>query len=316
MRKDPTIPLYLLTGFLDGGKTNFLKFTMEQEYFNDGSKTLLIVCEEGEEEYTKDFLKKTHAQMVTVENEEDLTPELFESLQKQYKPDRVLLEYNGMWNPATIVSMPFPKNWTIYQVITILDGENFKLFLNNIKMAAMNLLTNTDMVIFNRCGNEEDMIQYQRAVRSVNSRCEIVFEGKDGKELECPEPDLPYDIDQPEILITDETYPTLYIDMSEHPERYVDKVITMPVQVMQQKSFPKNLFVGGRRAMTCCAEDVRFLPYIFIYEKARSLKHEDWISVKAVCKWEFHEGYQEEGPVFYVQEVKLTNPPADELVYF
>ena len=36
------IPIYLIAGFLEGGKTEFVNFTMQQDYFNDGEKTLLI----------------------------------------------------------------------------------------------------------------------------------------------------------------------------------------------------------------------------------------------------------------------------------
>jgi len=68
--------------------------------------------------------------------------------------------------------------------------------------------------------------------------------------------------------------------------------------------------------MTCCEADIRFLPFIFIYDKARSIKNKEWAKVKATMKWEFHEGYQAEGPVFYVDQLDLAIKPADELVYF
>ena len=48
---DDIMPLFLINGFLEAGKTEFLRFTMEQEYFQTEGKTLLIVCEEGDTEY-------------------------------------------------------------------------------------------------------------------------------------------------------------------------------------------------------------------------------------------------------------------------
>ena len=42
-----TVPIYLLTGFLESGKTSFLDFTLQQDYFYIEGKTLLILCEEG-----------------------------------------------------------------------------------------------------------------------------------------------------------------------------------------------------------------------------------------------------------------------------
>ncbi len=316
MKKDPTVPVYVISGFLDGGKTNFLKYTMAEDYFNDGTKSLLVLCEEGEEEYDDAFLKKTRAQMVKVGNPDEITPEYFENLQKTYKPERVLIEYNGMWDIKKMVEMPLPKYWLMYQIITVLDGSSFALYLNNIKMSAMLLLTNTDMVIFNRCDQTTDLVLYQRTVRSVNARCDLVFEDTNGKEMECPEPDLPYDVKQKKIGISDENYATFFLDLQEHPDRYVDKEITSTFNLLRERRFPKNMFVGGRKAMTCCAADIRFLPYIFIYDQAEKVQKGGWAKVSAVMKWEFHEGYQEEGPVFHVTKFTPCEKPADELVYF
>ena len=44
------IPVYLFTGFLEAGKTRFIQETLEDERFNAGERTLLLLCEEGVEE--------------------------------------------------------------------------------------------------------------------------------------------------------------------------------------------------------------------------------------------------------------------------
>jgi len=41
-------PVYVINGFLESGKTEFISFTLAQPYFQVRGKTLLIVCEEGE----------------------------------------------------------------------------------------------------------------------------------------------------------------------------------------------------------------------------------------------------------------------------
>lgn len=58
-------------------------------------KTLLICCEEGEEEYDPHGLFNVFTN--TVEDQAELTPELFKKLEKQYRPKQVIIEYNGMW---------------------------------------------------------------------------------------------------------------------------------------------------------------------------------------------------------------------------
>ena len=44
-------PVYIINGFLGSGKTEFINFTLDQPYFQSSGKTLLLLCEEGEEEY-------------------------------------------------------------------------------------------------------------------------------------------------------------------------------------------------------------------------------------------------------------------------
>ena len=51
MPENRQIPVYLFTGFLEGGKTKFIQETLEDGRFNKGEPTLLLVCEEGIEEY-------------------------------------------------------------------------------------------------------------------------------------------------------------------------------------------------------------------------------------------------------------------------
>ena len=44
------IPVYLIAGFLDAGKTEFINGIL-RDGFAAEDRTLLICCEEGEEEY-------------------------------------------------------------------------------------------------------------------------------------------------------------------------------------------------------------------------------------------------------------------------
>ena len=46
------VSVFLFLGFLESGKTKFIQETLEDERMNTGERTLLLVCEEGEEEYT------------------------------------------------------------------------------------------------------------------------------------------------------------------------------------------------------------------------------------------------------------------------
>ena len=42
---EDVMPVFLINGFLEAGKTQFLEFTMDQEYFQTEGKTLPIVSD-------------------------------------------------------------------------------------------------------------------------------------------------------------------------------------------------------------------------------------------------------------------------------
>ena len=91
------IPVYLFTGFLESGKTKFIQETLEDERFNAGEKTLLIVCEEGEEEYDSSLFSGKNVFIRTVDEADELTEALLNSWLKETRSERVIIEYNGMW---------------------------------------------------------------------------------------------------------------------------------------------------------------------------------------------------------------------------
>lgn len=309
------IPVYVITGFLEGGKTSFIRFTLQQDYFNDGSKTLLVLCEEGEEEFSAPFLKKYNCVVETVEEKEQLNRSFFREMGKKYRPDRVIIEYNGMWSPKEISSIDLPFSWELYQTITVLDGSTFQLYLNNIKSLAMELLTYSDMVIFNRCDENTPVESFNCSLKAVNRNADVMFEDKNGEVIE-PPVILPYDITKDEIELGDEDYGIWYIDVQEHPENYKGKVIRFKAMAMKSKEFPENMFVPGRNIMTCCENDIRFLGFICVYDGVKTIKRRQWVRVTAVLKWEENSVYGEEGPVLYAREVVPAEAPKTETLTF
>lgn len=313
--EDMGTPIYLLTGFLESGKTKFLNFTMGQDYFNDGEKTLLIVCEEGIEEYEPAKLADCNTVMEVVESEEDFTPEYLERLDRKYHPERVLLEYNGMWRMSKLLEMELPGDWEIYQAITTIDASTFDLYLANMKSIAMDLVSNSELVIFNRCTKDTKMAAYRRSIKAVNPRAEVVFETEDGEPLDITE-DLPFDITAPVIDLEDIDYGIWYIDAMDHPEKYDGKTVRFKAMAMRPKKLPAGMFIPGRKAMTCCADDITFLGYVCKYKDAAQVKNRQWLTVTAKVKYEYLAAYKDTGPVLYAESVEPAQAPLEELVYF
>ena len=306
------MPLFLVNGFLEAGKTEFLQFTMEQEYFQTEGKTLLIVCEEGEEEYEEELLASTNTTAVYVDELEKLTPEYLEELELLYNPERVLMEWNGMWNQD---DLRIPKDWMVYQQITIIDGSTFELYVNNMKPLLGAMVRGSELIIMNRCDGIEDLDSYRRTLKAMNPKAELIFEDEEGEIEEITEADLPYDMSAEVIEISPEAYGIWYIDTLDKPERYRGKTVEFVAMALKAPNFPKNNFVPGRMAMTCCEGDTSFLGFMCKARNARTLETGQWVKVKARIEYEFCVDYEGEGPVLYADYVEPAEP-IEELVQF
>ena len=196
------IPVYLFTGFMDSGKTTLVKETLSDESFTEGDKCLLICCEDGEVEYTEAELKKANTTLVMVENEEDFTADFLKKMQDEHQPEKVFIEYNGTWEMATLLEMELPKYWVMVQSLATVDATTFDMYLANMRTMIMEQLFSADVVIFNRCDDSTDKGKYRRSVKAQNRKAQIVYERADGTLDERPE-ELPYDLSQDEIEITD-----------------------------------------------------------------------------------------------------------------
>ena len=313
--KQASIPLYLITGFLDSGKTTLLGDTLNMDYFNDGQRTVLIMCEDGEEEYDQEFLSKRNCRLLPIEEKEQLTTEFMLEVDRRYQPERVLIEFNGMWPMDTLRDLKLPKTWGLYQAIHVIDATTFEMYRSNMQSMIIDQVSEADMVLFNRCTPDMPMSGWKRSIRAVNKMCEIVFEDIRGEELEV-EDVLPYSLEQDHITLEDEDYGIWYIDIQEHPERYLGKTISFKAQAMTGMKLPKGTFVPGRNAMTCCADDIRFFGFLCKYDKSRTLKKGEWITLTAEIRWEDAPVYDGEGVVLYAKSVEKAEAPEDNLVYF
>lgn len=316
-QEDPRVPVYLINGFLESGKTSFIDFTLKQEYFQNGEKTLLIMCEEGEVELDADLLRRINTTQVFFDDPADLTPENMRALELKHKPDRVLIEYNGMWKMEDIYNLQLPSGWLIFQVITTIDAQTFSMYTANLNMKSMvvAMVGDADMVIFNRCDDETPITKFRRSIKAVNGRAQVIFERGDGEMMDAVD-ELPYDLNADVIDIEDYDYGIFYVDAQDHPENYEGKTVHFKAMVLKSSDLISGIFVPGRHAMTCCADDLQFIGYVCHSKFARKLKNGDWVEVTAKIKYEYVRQYRGKGPVLYADDVKLTEKPQDEVIYF
>ena len=311
-----TVPIYLITGFLESGKTSFLNFTLQQDYFYTEGTTLLILCEEGEVEYDKAVLEMSNTVVEIIEKEEDLTTDRLAAMNILYQPERVIIEYNGMWLVSNFEKMQKPEGWGVEQQITCVDASTFQMYMANMKSIFMDMVRNSDMVVFNRCKKEDPLPTYRRGIKVANQRAEIIFEDEEGELDDIFQDEMPFDVNAPVIDILPEDYGIWFVDAMDHPETYVNKTVKFKARVMKPRGMGSKFFVPGRTAMTCCADDTTFLGYVCKSAFAPKLQKGQWVEVTAKVGIENRMEYQGEGIVLYADFVEPCEPLEEEMVYF
>lgn len=309
------IPVYLFTGFMDSGKTTLIRQTLLKDRFGDGAKTLLIVCEDGDEEYDEEEMKAAGVRMLMLEKEEDFTETLLKNINLQYLPEQVFIEYNGTWGMDTLLETALPDGWVIVQSLATADASTFDMYLSNMRAMILEQLFKADVVIFNRCSDDTPKGKFRRAVKAVNRPAQIVYERKDG-EIDETEEELPFDLNQDVIEITDFDYAIWYMDVQENYKKYDGKKVEFTALVYNPDKMKKGVMVPGRFAMTCCIEDVSFLGLKCRYPDSKSIPHKSWIHITAQIRVEFAMEYKGRGPVLYPVSVEPAEKPEEELVYF
>ena len=305
------IPVYSFTGFLDSGKTKFIQETLEDPRFNAGERTLLLVFEEGEEEY--DFSTYPHQNVyLEVLDQQTVTAKELQALQKKYKAQRVVAELNGMQQVGDLY-MRFPENWVVAQEVMFADSTTIMTYNANMRNLVMDKLVGAQMVVFNRLTPGADVMPFHKLARAASRRIDILYDYIDGTtsfdDIEDP---LPFDINAPVIQVKDEDYALWYRDVSEEPDKYNGKTVCFKAQVAMLRRDKNGMFAPGRFVMTCCVEDIQFCGIPCRYDQAATLESRSWVMVTAKISAEKHPLYKGEvGPILTALEVVKGAEPAD-----
>ena len=305
------IPVYAFTGFLDSGKTKFIQETLEDPRFNAGERTLVLIFEEGEEEYDLSTYPHKNVYLETLDQQAVTTQQLA-ALEKKYRAERVVAELNGMQLVADLYNR-FPRNWVIAQEVMFADATTFNAYNSNMRNLVMDKLMGAQMVVFNRLTPGEDTMPLHKLARAANRRIDILYDYTDGTtKFDDVQDPLPFDINAPVIQIKDEDYALWYRDVTEEPEKYVGKTVCFKAQVAMLRRQKEGMFAPGRFVMTCCVEDIQFCGIPCRYADSKGLASRAWVQVTAKVSAEKHPLYKGDvGPVLTAIEVVKDVPAAD-----
>ncbi len=311
------VPVYVFTGFLESGKTKFIQETMEDERFNAGERTLLLVCEEGIEEYDISTYPHQNVYIEQVDDQSALTPELLSEMVRRHRAERVVAELNGM-QLVTDFYRILPEDWEVYQEVMFADGTTILSYNQNMRQLAYDKLSGCEMVVFNRLKKGTDIMPLHKLARAANRRVEIVYDYIDGStEYDTIEDPLPFDITKPVVEIGDDDYALFYRDISEEPKKYNGKTVRFLAQVAHLRRDKENQFAPGRFVMTCCAEDITFMGLPCRWPKSGELEQRTWVRVEATIEIKRHVLYKGgSGPVLTAKSVTRADEPEQEVCTF
>lgn len=309
------VPVYIFTGFLEAGKTRFIQETLEDKRFNAGDRTLLLLCEEGVEEYDPTRFSSPYVFMQTVEDPSALTEQNLTAWLKKNRCSRVIVEYNGMWLLAALFDN-LPKNWVIYQEFLFADANTFVNYNANMRSLVVDKLNTCELVVFNRYTDAVDKMELHKIVRGTSRRADIAYESPEGEvaydDIEDP---LPFDVNAPIITVEDTDYAVWYRDMGENMDIYDGKTVCFKGITLKEKQLSAGGFVIGRHVMTCCADDITFAGLVADWQGG-AITDKAWVTVTAEIKIVNHPLYGRRGPVLTVTALKQSEPPAQEVATF
>ncbi len=310
------VAVYLFTGFLEAGKTRFIAETMRDPNFNNPDKRYLVIqCEEGEEELDPADFGENVA-FNHFDEEQMLTPDRLSAMVKRAKAEIVIVEYNGMWRLDSFYNA-LPDGFMVYQEIAIVDSTTAISYNQNMRQLMVDKLQSSEMVVFNRVGENTDKMELHKMVRGVSRKANICYEDSEGEiEFDQFEDPLPFDIEAPVIDIKDEDFALFYRDMTEEFPKYNGKTVRFKGIVALDQSLPKDSFAIGRHIMVCCADDIAYRGVVAKGTNGLKLSTRDWVTVEGVLNEEYSKLYRSRGPVLTVTKIERAEKPLEEVATF
>ena len=310
------IPVYAFTGFLDSGKTKFIQETLEDERFNAGERTLLLVFEEGEEEFDPSTYPYKNV-YIEVLDQQSVTTKQLHALAKKYKAERVVAELNGMQMVGDLYTR-FPEDWVVAQEVMFADTTTFMTYNANMRNLVMDKLVGAQMVVFNRLEKGADIMPFHKLARAASRRIDILYDYTDGStEFDDIIDPLPFDINAPVIQVNDEDFALWYRDVTEEPEKYQGKSVCFKGQAAMLRREKKGMFAPGRFVMTCCEDDIQFCGIPCVYPNAASVEPRAWYMVTARIDVQKHPVYKGEmGPILTAISVESAEPAVPDVATF
>lgn len=285
-----SIPVILIRGFLDAGKTTLINQMAADGRLGTG-RLLLLFCEEGETTFDRTAFHGDSVTAVCLEKESQFERNYLIQLTNLHTPSTVVIECNVMWG---MIEFEFPENWKIKEKIAVLAAPTLGLYLMNMRSFFGPMLSRCDQVFINRCEQgPESLSPFKAELRPLLYNISgVLIESPNGYcGLDAVEDRLPYELEAETIHILSEHYVFWFYDCQDHPDRYRGRKVTLNADIKKTPLLNPGEFALGKIAVTCCEADMSFLGYLAHYEQIDSFPQYVHVQATAVIHYRFQQNY-------------------------
>ena len=245
----------LVYGFLDAGKTTYIRDCIQNDYFYKYGRTLILCFEQGEEEYDAEALRARNTSVAQYDGEEDVAAFCTRSIEA-FRPDRVYVEMNAM---QPNLREQLPACLRVDYAVTWFDWATFPPYFNNFRQMIREMVSQSQQVTFRGCPSAELLAPYAQAFRLMNRTASYLRQDPMGYHEKAFGLFLPYSTEEREITLTEASYLPFWLDAHDHPERYEGKTLRFVDPLELRRDEADGSWRAGRVVMVCCMADLQYM---------------------------------------------------------
>ena len=275
---DKVIDTRLVYGFLDAGKTTYIRENIQGDVFYKYGSTLILSFEEGEEDFDPVELQERRTSVEFYDGS-DIREFCLKNIE-DHQPDRIYVEMNTM---IPDLREEFPECMRVTFSMMLIDWSTMPVYYANFMQLFKQMTSSANQVVFRGCPSNDLLKPYSQAFRLMNPKATYLRRDPMGYHEKAFEMFLPYSLDGPVITITEKEYLTLWLDAFDHPEHYDGKTLRLTDPVEIRKREDNGRWSLGRVVMTCCMADLQFMAFDLDVNASeeKDLTENGWVTADA-----------------------------------
>ena len=169
----------IVSGFLGSGKTTFINGLLQSGMLSQ-ERIAVIQCETGEEAIDNGPADGRSIRVESSVKEREIDAAYIRSVIERYRPDRIIIEHNGMSSVEELLNAledrRLSRTCVVNMVFQLVDPSTFDIFMNNMGHILAGQISNSDLIIIN---NKENLSRYkisrlQKPLTAINRSADIL----------------------------------------------------------------------------------------------------------------------------------------------